>query len=939
MIKKSVIILVFLICNYSLWAQTNAITINAELDTVTHSLKIQQQTIYINKTGSPLTSIYLHNWANSFKDNNTPLGKRFINDYKKDFYFSDKKDRGYSKIYNITLNKQPTSFSNVKNKPDVVKVTLNKPLSNKDSVLITATYKVKIPNAKFTGYGWRKKGYHLRFWYMTPVVFNKKWEIMSNLNMDDLYEDVNNFEINLKIPKSYYLESNLYQYKYENDKTNRFYLVGSKKKDIILNIHQEKIFKSFLTNYTEIKTDILHKKIPFKEAHKIVNKQVNFIEEYIGKHPHVEVLVDGTTVNKNSLKELYGLPDWLKPYPKNFRWEMRFFQALTSKYLHDVLLLNPRKDYWLADGIQTFLMIEYINKYHKDVTLLGKYSDYWGIRNYNISKLKQNDKYLFFYQLSARKFYDQPLNTNAAALSNFNRKVINKYKAGLGLQYLQDYLGDSILKKSLREFYAVSKLRTIKSTLFDSIITNNTHKNLDWFFNDYIKTTKKIDYKITKVKTSDNNDSINVTIKNKRDIAAPVALYGVSKKNIVFKKWIDGTDSTKTITLKKGNYQKLALNYEQIYPEFNSFDNFRNINNTLINKPLQFRLLKDVENPYYNQIFFKPDIDYNLYDGVLLGVNLNNRHIIDRNFMISLTPYYGTKSNNFTGGFSLRYNHYFDNHTIYRIAYGVSGSNFDYAPNLGYNTFSPYINVSFRRNSLRDVGFKYLLNRVIYVNKDTPIGEPTRESDKYTIANFRFVYSKPDVIKSTQYALNVELGNNFTKLSGDYRYREFFDDNRSFDLRLFGGFFINNNSNGDYFSFGLNRGTDYLFEQNLFGRSEETGIFSQQFVIADGGFKSFFKTPSFANQFILSGNSSVSIWNWVEFYNDAAILKSNNTSMRYYYENGIRLNFIPEIFEFYLPIYTNEGWQISEPRYPAKVRFIISTSLDRIYNFIRRGLL
>ena len=39
----------------------------------------------------------------------------------------------------------------------------------------------------------------------------------------------------------------------------------------------------------------------------------------------------------------------------------------------------------------------------------------------------------------------------------------------------------------------------------------------------------------------------------------------------------------------------------------------------------------------------------------------------------------------------------------------------------------------------------------------------------------------------------------------------------------------------DYFSFGLNRSSDYLFEQNLFGRSENRGLFSQQFVISDGG--------------------------------------------------------------------------------------------------------
>ncbi|MDY0781042.1 aminopeptidase [Tenacibaculum sp. IB213877] len=924
---------------YSTNAQENAISITAELDTLNQTLKIQQKTIFYNKTGEPLTSVYLHNWANSFKNKETPLGKRLIEDYKKDFFFAKPKNRGFSKIYNITVNKEQVSFSTPKNHPDVVKILLNRPFSYKDSIEIRSTYIVKIPSSEFTGYGKNKNGYHLRFWYMTPAVFNKKWQLMSNLNMDDLYQDIADYEINLKLPKNYFLESNLYQYENKDSLATNYYLVGGKKKDIILSITRDKIFKSFQTENTQVKTDIHSEKIEHDVARKIINQQVNFIEEYMGKHPHVEILVDANTVNRNSLKELFGLPSWLKPYPENFRWEMRFFQALSSKYLHDILLLNPRKDYWLTDGIQTFLMMEYIKKYHNNVTLLGKYSKYWGLRTYNIAKMKQVDKYPFLYQISARKFYDQALTTPSEKLSNFNRKVISKYKAGLGLKYLQGYVGDSTLRKSLKEFYTNTKLKISESASFDSILTKNTDKDVSWFFGDYIHTTKNADYKITKIKLNKTKDSLAVTIKNKRDLVAPVALYGVHKKEIKFKQWVAGVDSTKTVTIARNGFDKLALNYEQIYPEYNSFNNFRNVNNTLLNKPLQFRLFKDVENPYYNQVFFTPDVKYNFYDGVLLGIKFNNHHFIERNFEASFTPYYATKSNNITGGFSLKYNHYVDNNTIYKIVYGISGSNYHYAPNLGYHTFSPYASINFSRNSLRDVGYKYLLGRLIYINKEIETGFQELEKDKYKIANLRYVYSKPDVIKSFQYALNAELGNNFTKLSADVRYREYFDVDRSFDIRFFGGIFATNNTDGNYFSFSLNRGSDYLFEQNLFGRSEQEGIFSQQYIVTDGGFKSFFKQPSFANQLIMAGNSSISVWKWLEVYNDLAMLKNYDENPRMFYENGIRLNFIPNIFEFYFPIYTNEGWQVNQPAYPSKVRFVITTNLDRIYNFIRRGLL
>ncbi len=920
-------------------AQTNSIEINAKLDVENDLLHIQQKTVYFNNSSSNLTSFFLHNWANSYKNNNTPLGKRFIDDYRKDFYFSDVKDRGYSKIKNLTVNFEQVSFKEKKNQPDIIEVLLNKTLLPKDSLVLSTTYTIKIPNGKYTGYGKTKNGYHLRFWNIVPAIFKEKWQTMSNLNLNDLYQEPANYSINIDVPKNYTVESNLYQYKTKRENDINYFLIGTKKKDIILNISTQGRFTSFKIKNKEIKTDAYIKSIPNKVTTEIINQQINFIESYLGKHPLPEIFVDARTANKNSSHEIYGLPSWLKPFPKNFRWEIKFFKALTQKYTDDVFTVNKRTNYWLIDGLQTFLMMEYIKKHHPNVTVLGKYSKYWPIRIYNISKLKQNDKFAFVYQFSARKFYDQALNIPSDSLSNFNRRIVSKYKAGLGLLYLQDYLGDDILKKSIKEFYTATNFKTSNSNVFENILRKNTSKNLDWFFNDYIKTSKKIDYKIKKVKYSKNKDSLEVTIKNKRNFSAPVALYGIHKKKIKYKTWIDGTDSTKTIKIKRGDFNKLALNYENIYPEYNSLDNFRNVNNSLINKPLQFRFFKDVENPYYNQLFYYPDLKYNLYDGLILGVNINNRSVVNHNFEFSLTPNYSTKSQNFTGSYSFAYNHFFKESSIYKIRYGFAGSNFHYAPELEYNTFTPFTSIQFRRNSLRDNGIKLLLARLIRVDKELVSNAIKQENDKYNVFNLRYIHSKFDAINRTLYAVNTEFHSKFTKITTDIRYRRFFKADKSYDIRFFGGYFLSNKTDGDYFSFGLNRGSDYLFEQNLFGRSENEGIFSQQFVVGQGGFKSKFSKPHFSNQLITSLNTSFTIWKSFELYNDFAMLKSKNTSPQYFYENGIRLNFLPNIFEFYFPIYTNEGFEVTKQRYPSKVRFIITTDIDRIYNFFRRGLL
>ena len=100
------------------------------------------------------------------------------------------------------------------------------------------------------------------------------------------------------------------------------------------------------------------------------------------------------------------------------------------------------------------------------------YLKFGGFRNFNFSKLDFNDKYPFVYEFSARQFLDQSLTTRADSLSNFNRKIVNKYKAGLGLRYLSDYIGDSIIKQSFQEFYLKNTLKASNSKEFGKIVSS-----------------------------------------------------------------------------------------------------------------------------------------------------------------------------------------------------------------------------------------------------------------------------------------------------------------------------------------------------------------------------------------------------------------------------------------------------------------------------------
>ncbi len=922
----------------ALLAQENSISIKANLNADKDEMIVKQEIVFFNTTDSILKNIYLHNWPNSFRDRKTPLSQRFIKDYRKDLYFSKQSKLGKTTIKNLTVDFENVNFTELENNADILNITLVKPLPQKEKTKIIITYTVKIPSASFTGYGKTKKGYHLRFWYITPAVYDKGWALMSNLNIDDLYENPTDFKIDINIPKSYILESNLYQYNTKKEDVNNYYLVGKKKSDVILSINKTKQLKSYKTKKFNVYTNVFGDEYELDHKSKIIilNRNIQFLEKYLGQYPHKELFIDKITQRKDPVIGLTQLPDFIRPFSETFKADLTIFKALSRKYIESTLFLNKRKDYWLLDGLQNYFMIEYIEEFYPNTKILGKFSDTFFLRTFNISKAEFNDKYPLIYQFVSRKFLDQSLSTSADSLSNFNRKIANKYKAGMAFRYLKGYLGDSILNNTIKSFYQNNQTKIVTSTDFKELLASKTQKEIDWFFDDFIKTNKKIDHTIDNLTI--NGDSVAVTIRNKRNMTTPVLLYGLQNKEIKYKKWITGIKDTATITIPKKGINKVSLNYENFYPELNTLDNWKRLKNKIFNKPLKFSLIKDIQDPYYNQLFYQPNFSYNFYNGLTLGLSLHNKPLIKRNLEASIAPAYATKSGSVIGNFSVMYHQYFEKTNIYKIIYGMAGGTSDYAPNLSYQSLLPFVSLIFKRKDLRDATQEFITARMLHINKEIPFGQPESAEDNYNIFSLQYNYMNPDIIQEFRYNFSLEIAENFSKVAADIRYRSLSTSDTQLDFRLYAGSFLSNSSTGNYFSFGLDRANDYLFQLNYFGRSEESGIFSQQYIIAEGGFKSVLPTR-FADQYMVSLNSSFGLWRWVEFYNDVAFLKNKNIPVYFAYNNGIRFNFVHNIFEIYFPLYSNNGWEVGQEAYAEKIRFTFTGNLRSIFNFFRRGFL
>ena len=83
-------------------------------------------------------------------------------------------------------------------------------------------------------------------------------------------------------------------------------------------------------------------------------------------------------------------------------------------------------------------------------------------------------------------------------------------------------------------------------------------------------------------------------------------------------------------------------------------------------------------------------------------------------------------------------------------------------------------------------------------------------------------------------------------------------------------------------------------------------------------------------------NVSTTIWRWIQAYGDLGWINNKNQGTEVVYDSGIRLSLVEDYFELFFPVYSNLGWEIAQPRYDQKIRFIVTLDLKTLFGLFTR---
>lgn len=869
----------------SYWQQKVDYTITVRLDDVNHSLSGYESFVYHNNSPQTLDFLYIHLWPNAYSNGKTALGKQLYESGDGILTFGKDSIRGGIDSLHFQVNGQDVVLTFDPKNPDIAKLQLNRSLKSGESITVTTPFYVKIPSGEVSRLGHVGQSYQITQWYPKPAVYDKNgWNQIPYLTQGEFYSEYGTFDVSITLPKNYvvgatgdlqtaseiafmdekaaFTKENFQTFLQKDKRSNQFPASSSEWKTIRYtqkDVHDFAWFADKRYQVLKGEVELPHSKRKvttwslftpknaglWKRAPEYIHDATYYYSLWNGDYPYNQVTaVDGTISAGGGME--YPNVTVIGNSRNDIDLEIVIVHEVGHNWFYGILGSNERVHGWMDEGMNTMNEMRYMytkypkNTYLSDMILNGRF------HFDHLSHYQSDD---FMYRIIAGTGEDQPIETHSAKFTEINYAGIMYQKTGLVFNYLKEYLGDSLYDRALQTYYNEWSFKHPQPEDMRTILERVTGKDLSWLFVDLVQTTNHIDYKITKVKSFGGKTS--VTVKNAGQVDGPIEVSGFVKGQKVQTLWVENGSKTSEITFDS-EMDAVQINASGKAPEIVQTNNYwhqKGLFGKIESPRLQFLIGKN--EPTRSNLFWSPILGGNQYDKFMLGLALHNFSIPPKRFQFLLAPMYS-----FGGK---------------RIS-GIAEASISCLPkkNLKLSRFGVSLK-SFKNDTLGTNDGYYLAILPYWTAKignrvGGPISQNIRVQSMYRLDvtrpkqrelvggylqydfNFSREDHKVDLQVRTDYAANPVNSDNFSRssIAAGYKYR-YVKNKRSrwIELRLFAGNYWNFNMNHSGFAVnyafalsGASGSQDIFVEDYFFGRSAQSGMWSQQRLDNMGGFRS-----------------------------------------------------------------------------------------------------
>ena len=224
-------------------------------------------------------------------------------------------------------------------------------------------------------------------------------------------------------------------------------------------------------------------------------------------------------------------------------------------------------------------------------------------------------------------------------------------KTAAMLKNMEYVLGRSLFDKCMQHYFNQWKFAHPYPEDFRNSIIQYSGVDLNWFFDQWLETTKKIDYKIGRVKRGKQKGEYLIKFKRKGDMQMPIDFAVIDKndsaymyhipntwfekpvKSIVLPRWIGWGKVKPTYVAKVQLSGKLKNVIIDPSRRLADVDMMNNVKHHRVNVTFDSKIYNPLDWKHY-EIKARPSLWYNGYDGVKVGAHLNGgymntKHVFD----------------------------------------------------------------------------------------------------------------------------------------------------------------------------------------------------------------------------------------------------------------------------------------------------------------------
>jgi len=610
-------------------------------------------------------------------------------------------------------------------------------------------------------------------------------------------------------------------------------------------------------------------------------------------------------------------------------------------WFYGILATNERDYPWMDEGMNSYYEQRYTDKYYPGQDKLGDM-----LPNFLSNLLDADEVELGYggYLLQARRHEEQPIHCHSAELVSINYGLSGYTRPADVLWYLANYLGEDNFDKIMQSYYAKWGFKHPQPADFRKVFEDAVDKDLSWFFDDILTTTKQLDYTLTNAKGR------IATIENKGEIAAPYSISLIKEGEIVKTMWYKGFEGKKDVSLTTEDYDAAVIDAIKVMPDVNRRNNGQK-------RKLQLKLLGGIENADKRTLYYTPLIGGNAYDKFTIGLGMYNVVVPAKNFELTLAPMFSTGTGELVGAASANYFMYPKKGIFKSINFGLGAKSFhnfifksdttirvDFSNR--YYRFSSHVNFEFNKKTPRSPVSQNIELKLIGVLQEEKksddngsfVGHEIRHrglariTHNYRDENTLNPFSTKTTIEILPGSLdNTDLlsrDNSYVKLLVEGKYQPLYMPDKRFSMRVFGGVFLYNanryTSSPSYpIRMVASGGNDYHFDDYYMGRVDEqigirnTSIWTQQIQPLSGGFKTPLTESAYgrSSTFLIALNLKSDLpmnlplnlplkpYFDIGFLNNAGTMETEKYELMYNF--GIALELGDGLLGLYLPIFSD----------------------------------